>query len=153
MRPVSEDLQLPTIDDELAAFDVQLPKAVAHYVCTGTDAQIQNAVIDALARTSSTDKFSYVVSFGTGVLAPYEEPPPDTVLDETYLSPHSDAGHEQGILGYFADRDAFLIQGSWGKWTWCNVIINNKKKRLDGCCLVSRAVVSHAWAVDVLQVQ
>jgi hypothetical protein len=153
MRPVSEDLQLPTIDDELSAFDNQLPKAVAHYVCTGTDAQIENAVIDALARTASAGKFRNVVSFGTGVLPPFEEPPPDTVLDETYLSADAPDGHEQGIVGYLADRDAFVVQGSWGKWTWCNAIINNKKKRLDGCCLVSRSVVTRAWAVDVLQVQ
>ena len=152
-RDVSLDVQLPTLDDELAAFDDQLPKAFIHYTCAGTDEQVQNAVIDALSRTSAPGKFSYAVSFGTGVLAPYEDPPPATVLDETYLSGDAQDGHAQGIIGYAAARKAFVVQGSWGKWTWCNVLINGVKKRLDGCCLVSPAVIAHAWAVDVLQVQ
>ncbi len=151
-RPATQDTQLPSLDDELAGYDERLNNAFEHFVCVGTDDQIVSAVIDALSRTSPTG-FTHAVSFGTGVLAPYEDPPPDTVLDETYLSGDADAGHEQGVLGYYATRDAFVVQGSWGNWTYCNVVIDGHTVRCDGCCLVSRSVIAHAWAVDVLRVR
>lgn len=151
-RPQSEDMQLPTLDDELQAYDGILNNAFEHFTIVGNDAQIQSGTFDALSRTAPGG-YVYAVSFGTGVLPPYEEPPPDTVLDETYLSGDSDAGHEQGLVGYFADRNAFLVQGSWGSWTYCNVVVNGKTVRCDGCCLVSPSVIAHAYAVDVLRVR
>lgn len=141
-QPVSQDVILPTLDDELAAFDNQLPRVYEHFTCVGTPQQIKASVIDALER-------GYAVSFGTGVLSPYEEPPPDTVLDESYLSSDSDEGHEQGLFGYVAESDAFAVQGSWGEWTWC--MINDQRAK--GCCLVSPEVVCNAYAVDVLRVR
>jgi hypothetical protein len=151
-RPSSEDMQLPSLDDELAGFDDILNNAFEHFVVVGTDAQIISGTIDALSRTSPAG-FSHAVSFGTGVLPPFEDPPPDTVLDETYLSGDSDAGHEQGLLGFFADRNAFLVHGSWGSWTYCNVIVNGKTIRCDGCFLAAPSVIAHAYAVDVLRVR
>ena len=141
-RPISQDIVIPSIDDELAAFDNQIPRIYDHFTCTGTPAQIKASVIDALT-------LGYAVSFGTGVRDPFEEPPPDTVLDDTYLSSDSDAGHEQGIFGYIAELDAFAVQGSWGAWTWC--IINGE--RAEGCFLVTPHVVCDAYAVDVLRVR
>lgn len=76
----------------------------------------------------------------------YFDPPANTVLGTEYRAGDSN-GHCERIVGYDAKRDAAIIQGSWGSWTWCT---GPDGHRLEGCSLVSMDVLRKAWAVDVV---
>lgn len=89
----------------------------------------------------------YVVLEG-GTTPAYQQPPPDTVLGTTHRAGDS-GGHAERIVGWSAGREAFILQGSWGAWTWCHL---PDGERAMGCCLVSPAVVARAWAIDVVRV-
>lgn len=146
-------VQLPALDGVMAADDRRMPVAIAHQVFAGTDNDKHAAILAALRAADDQGNFLNALSFGTGVLSGYFDPPSDTVLDETFLSSNSEDGHEQGLIGWVAERNAYLVQGSWGSWTSCTIAVNGLAKRLDGCCLVARGVIEHAWAVDCMRVR
>lgn len=133
-RSTSEDDDLPSLDQELAATDNRL--RVTHRTIAGARS---DKVIQALLQ-------GHGVVFGTGVSERYNSPPPGVVLGPGYLG-GEDNGHEQRIAGYDSKRDAFLVQNSWGQG-WGGCVIDGVS--LPGCVLVSRAVIESAWDVDVL---
>lgn len=51
------------------------------------------------------------------------------------------------------NTQGYIIAGSWDNWTECTVPVGDGEVRLIGCCLVSRAVVEHAWDIDKLQLR
>ena len=104
--------------------------------------RIAEQVVAALSAQNT-----YVVLEG-GLQKAYSNPPADTVLGPEYRAGDG-IGHAERIFGYDARRDAFLLQGSWGDWTWCRL---PDGAIADGCCLVSREVLANAWDIDVVQV-
>ena len=142
--------ELPSLAELMSGDDNRMASAIDHQTITGSDDDIHFSILQALREKDSKGQFVNGISFGTGVFAKFFNPPADTVLDERYLSPYGDqGGHEQGLVGWSKERQAYLIQGSWDIWTHCyiNDVI------YPGCCLVSRAVVEHAWAVDKMRVR
>lgn len=104
--------------------------------------EITNQVVAALSAPRT-----YVVLEG-GTAPAYQRPPADEVLGTAYRAGDS-RGHAERIVGWSASREAFILQGSWGAWTWCHL---PDGERAMGCCLVSPAVVARAWAIDVVRV-
>lgn len=145
-------IELPSLDDILEGFDNTI--ALNHDVFVGSDDQKHVAILSALRELDSDGKFRNALVFGTGVFSKYFDPPTNQVLDETYLSRNGDqGGHEQGLIGWSAEKNAYIVAGSWGPWTECTVKVSGKNVKLVGCCLVSRGVVEHAWDCDKLQLR
>lgn len=145
-------IQLPELDDIMTGYDNTI--ALNHDVFVGTDDQQHAAILSALRELDENGNFRNALVFGTGVFSKYFDPPTNQVLDETYLSPNGDqGGHQQGLIGWSAERNGYVVAGSWGAWTECTVKVNGKNVRLIGCCLVSRGVVEHAWDCDKLQLR
>ena len=91
---------------------------------------------------------TYVVLEG-GTTPAYQRPPADRVLGTAYRAGDS-GGHAERIVGWIASREAFVLQGSWGAWTWCHLQGGTVAK---GCCLISPSVLTRAWAIDVVRVR
>jgi hypothetical protein len=149
VSPDDESLTiLPDLSALLEGDDNRISQAVNHEVFVGTDDQIHYAILAAL-REQNEGKYINALVFGTGVYSKFMNPPGDTVLDEKYLSKNGTlGGHEQGIIGWVKERNAYLIQGSWDDWTYCVV----DGKIMSGHCLVSRGVIEHAWDIDKIRV-
>lgn len=136
-RTSDKDDELPGLLRELQATDRRMLQ-LRHRCLFGDRSQQVIAALHA----------GHGVILSGGSRPAYHRPPKNTVLGLDYRSGAS-GGHCERIAGYDADRDAFLVQGSWGTlWTWCEVA----GKRYEGCCLVSRGVIEEAWDVDVLEV-
>jgi hypothetical protein len=148
-EPDSESLTiLPDLSALLEGDDHRISQAVNHEVFVGTDDEKHYAILAAL-REKNEGKFINALTFGTGIYSKFMNPPGDNVLDERYLSTNGSlGGHEQGVIGWISERNAYLIQGSWNDWTYC--VIDGKI--MTGHCLVSRAVIEHAWDVDKVRV-
>jgi hypothetical protein len=78
----------------------------------------------------------------------YQYPPANRVLDPSYFAGES-GGHCERVVGYDAQRGAFIIAGSWGDWTWCTMPDGS---RADGFCLVSPEALCCSWALDVVRI-
>lgn len=140
---------LPELNELLEGDDNRISQAVNHEVFVGTDDQIHYAILAALREKNNEGKFINALAFGTGVNSKFTNPPGDVVLDEKYLSKNGGlGGHEQGLIGWVKERNGYLIQGSWSDWTYC--VINGVI--MPGHCLVSRAVIEHAWDIDKVRV-
>ena len=91
----------------------------------------------------------YVVGGGWGLADKFFRPPPDTILDPSFMNTNTN-GHEMRIVAYFADLRAFLLQNSWSPfWTWC--VVNGVTYR--GCCLISEESVEVAWDLDAVEIK
>jgi hypothetical protein len=148
-EPTDESLiVLPDLAALLEGDDCRISQAVNHEVFVGTDDEIHYAILAAL-REKRAEKFINAVVFGTGVSSKFMSPPGDTVLDEKYLSKNGSlGGHEQGVVGWVKERNAYLIQGSWSSWTYC--VVNGNI--MTGHFLASRPVVERAWDIDKIRV-
>jgi hypothetical protein len=142
--------ELPTLQELMSGDDNRMASAIEHQTFVGSDDAIHFGILQALREKDSNGQFVNAISFGTGVFEKFFNPPENKVLDETYLSESGNVGgHEQGLLGWVKERNGYLIQGSWNDWTRCTV----NGLVYPGCCLVSRGVVEHAWAVDKMRVR
>lgn len=79
----------------------------------------------------------------------YMSAPTDKVLGKQYFA--GDSGwHAERVAGYSAERDAFLIVGSWGDWTRCSLPDGSTAL---GCCWVSPEALKQSQAIDVIRVR
>lgn len=145
-------VELADLDQELEGADNRLV-LMDHEVFTGTDDTKHTSILEALRERDSQGRFVNALVFGTGVNDSYMNPPGNTILDESYLSPDAPDGHEQGLIGWSEALYAYIVAGSWGDWTYCTVTVDGVMHSLPGCCLVSRGVIEHAWDVDKLRVR
>lgn len=118
---------------------VVLAKTINVYA---SDDEVARQVVSALRQPDT-----YVVREGATTAA-YQEALPDVVLGPPFFA-GGQGGHAERIAWYDAERDAFGVQGSWGAWTWCRRPDGTKAL---GCCLISRAALGKAWAIDVVRV-
>ena len=137
--------ELPALSSVLAGDDNRIATAINHETFIGNSETIHYAILAALREKDSSGRFINGIVFGTGVNSAYMTPPADMVLDQKYLSANGAlGGHEQRIVGWVKEREAYVIGNSWGRWTYC--IVNGKKTY--GHCLVARSVVETAWDID-----
>ncbi len=60
-----------------------------------------------------------------------------------------DHGHAELACGYDAKRDALLVKGSWGNWTWCTLPDGTIAQ---GCYWFALPAVRGLWAADAIRV-
>lgn len=145
-RPVSadEDHRVgPSLGAAMTAHGRRGRTVLAQTIDTSQgDDEIARQVVAALRAPGC-----YVVREGATTAA-YQEALPDVVLGPPFFA-GGQGGHAERIAWYDGERDAFGVQGSWGGWTWCR---RPDGTRALGCCLISRAALGKAWAIDVVRV-
>jgi hypothetical protein len=136
-RPMSDDDNAQgSLLDELKAHDTRQLGAV-HYAI----------VSDRVDRTIDALRRGAVVCGGWGLREPFYTTKPGQVVSERNMNAMSN-GHEMRIFAYDADREAFALQNSWGRF-WCSAEINGIW--YPGCCLISEEALEAAWDIDVIE--
>lgn len=159
-RPVSEDIRIPSLAQELQADAQRISVDAVHRTIVG---ERTPQLVDALSRNMA-------VCFGTGVRDPYFSVGKEAVVSVECLG-SNDNGHEQGIVGFVGPNDArwpaevrgcFIVVNSWRNWGGlhlpCSVVMTTGQTLSAGtfltqCVFVRPEAINVAWDADALEIR